>query len=292
MRCTDDRRFIVADYGQLDLRVLAHMTGCEKLIEAICSGTDIHSVTACNMYPHVQLAVQRGDVSLDGGSSASTPLLKDAFRSERRGGKAVNFGIAYGLTATGLARQLNCTMKEGQEMIDSWYRAYPGVQRWQDDVVAEAEREAASTGEEPHVTTLRGRRRQLADLVRKGEPPQRNGRDEQTSGEEPRGPAKEERWRRVVAVRQATNSPIQGGSADIVVEAMLKAHGCEELRGLGFAMVMQVHDELVFEGPSENATAALAVVKDIMERPFLDGSELKVPLVVDARVARTWADGA
>ncbi|CAK0833482.1 unnamed protein product [Prorocentrum cordatum] len=101
----------------------------------------------------------------------------------------------------------------------------------------------------------------------------------------------QERWQRIVAKRQATNSPIQGGSADIVVEAMLKAHGCEELRRLEFAVVMQVHDELVFEGPAENATAALAVVKDIMERPFLDGLELKVPLVVDAKVAKTWAGG-
>jgi len=285
VRCADDRRFIVADYGQLDLRVLAHMTGCGDLIKALCSGTDIHSATAFNMYPHIQQAVQRGEVSLDGGSDGSPPPLKNVFRSERRSGKAVNFGIAYGLTAQGLARQLNCTLDEGQEMIDKWYQAYPGVQRWQDDVVAEAEREAARCGEEPYVTTLRGRRRRLSGLVRNG------GQDQQLSASDAREQARQERWQRIVAKRQATNSPIQGGSADIVVEAMLKAHGCEELRRLEFAMVMQVHDELVFEGPAENATAALAVVKDIMERPFLDGLELKVPLVVDAKVAKTWAGG-
>jgi len=277
VRPAEDRRFIVADYGQLDLRVLAHMTGCKEMIHALSSGVDIHSAAACNMFPHVKQAVDNGEVSLNG--DGDLPLLKDVFGSERRGAKAVNFGIAYGMGPVGLSKNLDCSVEEARGMIDKWYKGNPEVKRWQESVVSEAVRDAVLGGRDlAYVKTLRGR---LRPLCRELLVPQktRNSFDSQLGK------------LRSLTKNQATNAPIQGGSADIVVEAMLKAHHSEELQSLGYSIVLQIHDELIFEGPAENADAALSAVKEIMEDPFIDGSKLSVPLPVDAKVARTWMEG-
>jgi len=291
VKCTDDRRFIVADYGQLDLRVLAHMTGCKRMVQALCSGIDIHSATALNMYPHVQAAVDSGEVCLNGGGGV--PLLKDVFGSERRCAKAVNFGIAYGMTEYGLSKNLDCDKAEALQMIAKWYEAYPEVKDWQENVVLEAIGEAERSGSDlAYVRTIRGRPRPLplAHL----RPQEKRQYSKWTMQDVATRSKKKdlEEWKSSnYARRQATNAPIQGGSADIVIEAMIQAHRSEELRRLGYEMVLQIHDELIFEGPVENAEAALLVVKGIMERPFLDGWELKVPLPVDAKVAATWMEG-
>eukprot|EP00435_Cladocopium_sp_Y103_P068638 s438_g31.t3 len=115
--------FVIADYGQLDLRVLAHTAVCPDLIRALSTGTDLHSHTAAQMYPHLQKAIDAGEISLEGGDER--PSLKDIYPGERRAAKAVNFGIAYGLTAQGLAKQLNCSQEEADVMIKKWNDAYP-----------------------------------------------------------------------------------------------------------------------------------------------------------------------
>jgi len=292
--CPEGMRFIIADYGQLDLRVLAHQTKCSKMIEALRSGVDIHSVAAFNMYAHVreavkreaarlrQEAIERGEMVPEASKcSEGVELVKDLFPTERRFAKTVNFGIAYGLTPVGLAGQLNCPRSKAEEMINSWYEAYPEVKQWKFDTVKEA-----SSQHIPYVVTLGGRRRILKAL---------KCNNSVGKGRRPATMATAQDWKKrqafESACRQATNSPVQGGSADIVVEAMLKADRDERLRTLGYAMVLQVHDELIFEGPAEAAQEALEVVREIMERPFLDGSELLVPLPVDAKVAKNWHEG-
>jgi len=281
IKCVGFRRFIVADYGQLDIRILAHLSKCETMIAGLKSGADFHSQTAVSMYEHVRRAVQQGVVALEKSAEGdcSIPLVKDKFPTERRHAKAVNFGIAYGLTARGLALQLECTREEAQEMIDRWHKAYPEVMVWQRMLVQEAQK-----CDHPFVGTLRGRQRRIDALE--------FYIDE--SGKKD--------WRRIVstpydeklrgrqAQRMAINAPVQGGSADVVVEAMLKAHSSPRLRDLGYSIVLQVHDELVFEGPGEHAEEALAVVRDIMENPFLDDFQLEVPLPVDAQITRTWGE--
>jgi len=279
VRSPPGKLFIISDYGQLDLRILAHMSNCPNMIDALSSDVDIHSSTAFNMYPHVRKAVESGSVVLAGSKDGSgPPAVKDVFATERRHAKAVNFGIAYGLTKRGLATQLGCAEKEAEEMITKWYLAYPEVKTWQFQVNLEATEEEGV----PFVETLRGRRRHLAKLLRQPPAPRasRGGWQRKTS---------DAWWENVSAQRKATNSPVQGGSADVVVEAMLKASVDEELvTKLGYSMILQVHDELIFEGPAENAEAALAAVKRIMEEPFLDDFKLKVPLPVDAKIATSW----
>lgn len=258
--CPPGYRFIVADYGQLDLRVLAHLSECPRMISALSSSVDIHSGTAYYMYEHVRQAVDNGDVALD--DSSDKPTVKDTFSTERRHAKTVNFGIAYGLTARGLSEQMGCTFEEASAMIERWFSAYPEVLDWQQRV-----RQEARTHLSPYVVTLRGRWRRLADLI---------------------GSA---RGKVSAAERQAINSPVQGGSADVVVEAMIKTHNDPVLRELGYNMLLQVHDELIFEGPEEHAQEALERVRNLMEHPFLDDFQLAVPLPVDAKIAKSWHEG-
>lgn len=284
--CVESNRLIVADYGQLDLRVLAHTTGCKAMIAQLWSGIDFHSGTALHMYAHVREAVDRGEVVLEKprDGECCIPLVKDKFPTERRFAKAVNFGIAYGLSAKGLADQLKCEQIEAQDMIDKWYQAYPEVKAWQEEVVRDAVAHPRN-----RVVTLRGRWRSLEDLrhLRVADP-KRGGilRTIKTNSKAAYTDLSLGR----AAQRQAINAPVQGGSADVVIEAMLKAHSSEVLRELGYSMILQVHDELVFEGPAAAAEKALEAVREIMEHPFLDGSELAVPLPVAAVICRSWGE--
>lgn len=270
--------FIISDYGQLDLRVLAHVSNCHKMIEALSSGVDLHSKTAYYMYPQVQEKVDAGKVVLE-EDGTGRPIVKDVFPAERRNAKSVNFGIAYGLTEFGLSEQLNINKAEAADMISKWYEAYPEVKSWKNSVLQEL---ATLHPGIAFVSTLRGRRRQLPGLnfPEAGQKPLRYC---QKSEEQLR----KDRVHRS-ASRKATNTPVQGGSADVVMEAMLKASRDAELEALGFKIVLQIHDELIFEGPEENAEAALRRVQDIMEHPFLDDFQLQVPLPVSIKVAKAW----
>eukprot|EP00933_Yihiella_yeosuensis_P071003 TRINITY_DN79179_c0_g1_i1.p1 TRINITY_DN79179_c0_g1~~TRINITY_DN79179_c0_g1_i1.p1 ORF type:complete len:1175 (+),score=249.68 TRINITY_DN79179_c0_g1_i1:211-3735(+) len=304
IRCEPGKSFVIADYGQLDLRVLAHLSGGGRMVDCLCSGVDLHSGTAFHMYDHIQKAVELGKVSLEGGDGI--PAIKDVYGEERRHAKAVNFGIAYGLTAAGLSNQLQCTKEAAQEMVDKWHGAYPEVKKWQNKVLTKAKeykRLNPGASDPPYVETPRGRRRHLPGL-QASEPGSRysqynsNGkrltwRDRVMNKDAAAASGRagqDARWAHICATRQGINSPVQGGSADIVVEAMLKADQDPRLRDLGYRMILQIHDELIFEGPTENADEALRLVTEIMQNPFLDDTCLLVPLPVDAKVEQNWHD--
>ena len=254
---------VVADYGQLELRLLAHMARCRSMVDAFAAGGDFHSRTAAAMYPHVAAAISSGAVALEegadggGGTSGGPPLVKSAFPGERRRAKVLNFSIAYGKTAVGLARDWGVPLNEARATLEAWFADRPEVRAWQAAVLDAARREGATR-------TLLGRYRDLPDL------------------------ASPELGARRHAERAAINTPIQGGAADVVMAAMLKLARNARLAALGWRMLLQVHDEVVLEGPAESAVEAKALVVADMEAPF--AAPLRVDLIVDAKVVQAWGD--
>ena len=260
---------VVADYGQLELRLLAHMAGCVSMREAFEAGGDFHSRTAMGMYQEIKDAMARGECLLEYGSegydegdpdAVKPALVKDMFASERRKAKVLNFSIAYGKTAHGLAKDFGVTTKEAEETVNLWYSDRPEVRAWQ-------EVQHKNAAEKGKVSTLLGRHRNL---------PEASSTDEARRGH---------------ALRASINTPIQGGAADIAMLAMIQIHRCPRLRELGFKMLMQIHDEVILEGPEEHKDEALALVKHHMEKPFNDHENLcDVDLNVDGDYAKTWFD--
>eukprot|EP00753_Platysulcus_tardus_P016428 PLAT5692.2.p1 GENE.PLAT5692.2~~PLAT5692.2.p1 ORF type:complete len:796 (-),score=413.96 PLAT5692.2:54-2441(-) len=250
---------IVADYGQLELRLLAHMTECRSMIDAFAAGGDFHSRTAMGMYPYIQEAVQAGEVLLewdgDGDSLPPVPLLKDRYASERRKAKVLNFSIAYGKTARGLSADFGVSVEEAKATLERWYADRPEVRSWQQATIENARQ----TG---YTRTLMGRYRPLREI-------------------NDRHPGK-----RGHCERAAINTPIQGGAADVVMKAMLNIHSNERLRAMGWRLLLQIHDEVILEGPQESADEALAMVKYDMEHPFRH--PLLVDMAVDGKWAQTW----
>ena len=258
---------VVADYGQLELRLLAHMARCASMIAAFEAGGDFHSRTALGMYDHVRAAVDSGAVLLewDGGADRRQPpprpLLKDAFSLERRRAKVLNFSIAYGKTAHGLARDWGVSVDEARDTVERWYADRPEVRAWQEEQRARAAREG-------YVCTLLGRRRALPDA---------RARNAAARGH---------------ALRAAINTPIQGSAADVAASAMLRIARDARLAELGWVLLLQVHDEVILEGPRESADEARERVVACMRSPFTGASTqpLLVDLVVDAKHADTWYD--
>jgi DNA polymerase-1 len=251
-------RLIVADYGQLELRLLAHLSDCASMIDAFAAGGDFHSRTAMGMFAHVREAVDGGEVLLEWDEAAGPapkPLLKNVFGTERRKAKVLNFSLAYGKTALGLSKDWNVSLAEAKETLEAWYSDRPEVRRWQRTVLEDARRD--------HVArTILGRYRNLPDIASSNITERRH------------------------AERAAINTPIQGSAADVAMLAMLKLWRNERLQQLGWRMLLQVHDEVILEGPEESAPEALPLVIADMQRPF--GSDLRVALVVDAKVAPSW----
>jgi len=257
----EGKTFIVADYGQLELRVLAHITKCKSMIEAFSSGGCFHSRTAVGMYDYIKDAVASGKVMLEWDYSKgqpTVPLVKDTYASERRKAKTLNFSIAYGKTVHGLAQDWGITKEEAQDTLDAWYRDRPEVKKWQDETQAFARRHA-------YVFTIMGRWRRLQDAKLSG------------------GAAGH-------ALRAAINTPIQGSAADIVMMAMIKLWKSPVLKELGWKLLLQIHDEVILEGPIESKDEAMKEVRSCMERPH-DGNglyPLSVTLDVDAKSADSW----
>lgn len=153
---------IVADYGQLELRLMAHITGCKSMIDAFESGGCFHSRTAVGMYDYIKKAVDDGKVLLEwdyGKGQPTCPLVKDTYASERRKAKTLNFSIAYGKTVHGLAADWGITIDEAQETLEAWYRDRPEVREWQD----RTRERAKAMGS---VRTLMGRYRDLPDAMK------------------------------------------------------------------------------------------------------------------------------
>jgi DNA polymerase-1 len=228
------RLLISADYSQIELRILAHFAEDPSLLEAFRRHEDVHDRTAAETF-----GVPRDEVTSD----------------QRRVAKVLNFGIAYGLSAYGLAQRLDMPPAEAQAIIDRYFSRYAGVKRWLDATVAAAK-------ESGEVRTLWGRRRELPD-VRSRNPGLRQA-----------------------AERMAVNTPIQGTAADIVKVAMLRLDRALASARLASRVLLQVHDELVLEVPEGEAGAAEALVREAME----GAAELRVPLEVEVGKASTWAD--
>jgi DNA polymerase-1 len=226
-------RFVAADYSQIELRILAHVSGEESLIEAFRRGEDIHARTASEVFgvPLEAVAPEQRDIA-----------------------KTTNFSVIYGVTAFGLSRGLDITPKQAQEFLDRFFARHPKVKAYLARTVAEGR-------ERGFVTTLLGRRRYLPEL-RSGNPNLRG------FGE-----------------RMATNAPIQGTAADLVKIAMVRM--ARELRahGLQSRMLLQVHDELLFETPVAEVDRLAALAALVMESAL----SLDVPLKVDVKVGEDWA---
>ena len=225
--------FVAGDYSQIDLRVLAHYSQDKALLEAFRSGQDIHSRTAAEIF-------------------FVSPMLITS--QMRRVAKTINFGIVYGMSSFGLASQLNLSRKEAQTFIDRYFKHYPGVQQFMEDIVGQARKDH-------HVTTLLNRIRLLPDI---------NSTN---------------RTRREFAERTAINTPIQGTAADIIKLAMLKVDKELKKAELKAKMLLQIHDELVFEVPEGEVKKTENLVKDCMESVI----KLDVPLVVNISTGNNLA---
>jgi DNA polymerase I-like protein with 3'-5' exonuclease and polymerase domains len=259
-------KLIVADYGQLELRLLASMTNCTSMIEAFEAGGDFHSRTALGMFKYIQDAVENGDCLLEwdysNGEEPNKPMLKDKYASERRKAKTLNFSIAYGKTAHGLSQDWGVSPKEAEEMLQAWYKSRPEVEDWQKHTKEVAKKYGITR-------TLMGRYRHL--------PHAKDNNSMKSLGH---------------ALRASINTPIQGGAADVAMMAMLKINNSELLKRLGWILLMQVHDEVILEGPEETAEEAFREVLQCMQEPWVLGLEkTKVPLLVDGSYAHTnWYD--
>jgi len=260
----EGNRLIVADYGQLELRLLASMTNCKSMIEAFEAGGDFHSRTALGMFDYIQKKVEDGDCLLEwdySNGEPPKPMLKDEFASERRKAKTLNFSIAYGKTAHGLSKDWGVSTEEAQGMLQAWYDSRPEVEKWQ--------KETKKTVRKIGVTrTLMGRYRQLPEAM---------------SGN-----------KKLVghAERASINTPIQGGAADVAMMAMNLINENELLKKLGWILMLQVHDEVILEGPEETSEEAFEEVIKCMQQPWTFGlSETKVPLLVDGSCEQNnWYD--
>ncbi len=228
-------RLVGADYSQVELRVMAHISGDAGLREAFARGEDIHTTTAAAIY-----GVPQAEVSYE----------------MRRIAKAVNFGLIYGQSAYGLARQLGLSVGEAEAFIARYFERFPGVKAYMERI----QREAAERG---FVETLLHRRRYFPELAPDSSAP----------------PS-----RKQAAQRMAINAPIQGSAADIIKLAMIRMHRALREAGLQARMLLQVHDEIVLEVPSEEIERTTSLVRQVMEGAF----PLSVPLKVDIGVGQNW----
>lgn len=253
---------IVADYGQLELRILAHLANCKSMLHAFKAGGDFHSRTAMNMYPHIREAVEKGQVLLEwhpepGEDKPPVPLLKDAFGSERRKAKMLNFSIAYGKTTVGLSRDWKVSVKEAKQTVERWYSDRKEVSDWQ-------EQRRFDAREFRRVHTLLGRARWFPSV--KNATGSVKGHIE----------------------RAAINTPVQGSAADVAMCAMLEISKNARLKELGWKLLLQVHDEVILEGPEESEKEAMEIVVHCMSNPFDGKNILRVGLSVDAKCAKNW----
>jgi len=220
---------LAADYSQIELRIMAHLSGDEGLLDAFRQGEDIHRATASEVFG--------GEVTAD----------------QRRAAKAINFGLIYGMSAWGLSRQLGIDREEAQAYVDRYFERYPGVKEYMN----KTRKQARDRG---YVETVFGRRLYLPDI--------RAGNAN----------------RRQAAERAAINAPMQGTAADIIKRAMLAMHQWIEGRGDDVRMIMQVHDELIFEVSESASTAVSGEIRRRME----SAAELSIPLDVDIGTGENW----
>jgi DNA polymerase-1 len=229
----DNSVLLSSDYSQIELRVLAHISGDEHLIDAFKHGADIHTSTAMRVF--------------------NIEKPEDVTPNDRRNAKAVNFGVVYGISDFGLSNNLGISRKEAKAYIETYFERYPGIKDYMERVV----REARDKG---YVETLFKRRREIPDI---------NSRNFNVRG---------------FAERTAINSPIQGSAADILKIAMIHLDQALEAGAYKTKMLLQVHDEIVLQVPSDELAAIKELVKETMESAI----ELAVPLEADENEGKTW----
>ena len=231
----DGWRMVAADYSQIELRIMAHLSGDAGLLKAFAEGADVHRATAAEVF---------------GADS-----LEAVTDNQRRSAKAINFGLIYGMSAFGLAKQLGIERGAAQEYVDLYFERYPGVREFMD-------RTRESAREKGYVETLFGRRLYLPEI---------NVRNQA---------------RRAAAERTAINAPMQGTAADIIKRAMLNVDAWLREQQPQVQMLMQVHDELVFEIAPERLDESVAQIRSLMQ----SAAELKVPLLVDVGIGDNWEE--
>ena len=231
-------KLISADYSQIELRLVAHVAEETSMIEAFKEGVDIHAQTAAEVF--------------------GVPL--ESMDSEtRRRAKAINFGIIYGISGFGLARQLSVPQGEARDYIKAYLERFPGIKSYMDDAKQFAR-------DNQFVETLFGRRIHIPQIAEKA-------------------PAM-----RGFAERQAINAPIQGSAADIIKRAMCRLPAALAAEDLDAVMLLQVHDELIFEVPDQQADRAVRVITSVMEQAADPVVSLKVPLIAEAGIAESWSE--
>jgi DNA polymerase-1 len=225
-------QLLAADYSQIELRIMAHLSGDEGLLAAFAQGEDVHRATAAEVF-----GMALGEVTAD----------------QRRSAKAINFGLIYGMSSFGLAKQLGIERGEAQRYVDRYFDRYPGVRRYMDETRERARQRG-------YVTTVFGRRLYLPEI---------NARNAQ---------------RRQYAERSAINAPMQGTAADIIKRAMIGVAAWLAEHRPAARLIMQVHDELVIEVPEGDAPEVGAAVSRIME----SAASLRTPLRVDQGRGANW----
>ena len=227
-------RILAADYSQIELRIMAHLSGDERLLAAFEAGLDIHRATAAEVW-----------------GLAPEQVTGD----QRRSAKAINFGLIYGMSAFGLARQLGIERGDAQAYVDLYFERYPGVRDFMDRTRRQARKDK-------YVETLFGRRLYLTDIDHSNQA------------------------RRAGAERTAINAPMQGTAADIIKRAMLAVDDWIQGDAPPARMIMQVHDELVFEVAEDGTEEAAGKIRAAME----SAAELAVPLLVEVGVGHNWEE--
>ena len=225
---------VAADYSQIELRILAHMSKDPVLVDSFMNNEDIHRRTASEVFG---------------------VAMEDVTKEMRRNAKAVNFGIIYGQTDFGLSKELGISRSEAKAYIENYFVRYSGVKQWIDQAIQEARVTGIST-------TMMGRKRYIKDI---------NSKNFNL---------------RSFAERTAVNTPIQGTAADVMKLAMLQV--AEQLKQHNFAakMLLQVHDELIFEVPPREIAGLIVILRECMEHAV----ELEVPLKIDVNVGFDWYD--
>jgi DNA polymerase-1 len=225
-------KLLAADYSQVELRIMAHLSGDKGLLSAFSSDQDVHKATAADVF---------------------NTTLEKVSQEQRRSAKAINFGLIYGMSAFGLANQLNVSRSDAQRYVNRYFEKYPGVRKYMDETQALAD-------EKGYVETLFGRRLYLPDIHA--------------------GNA----MIRKAAQRTAINAPMQGSAADIIKRAMIDIAHWLALGELNARMLLQVHDELVFETTEED----LELLAEGVKFRMITAASLDVPLVVDVGVGDNW----
>ena len=228
----DGSVFMDCDYSQIELRVLASLSNEKKMIDAFNSGIDIHSATACDVFG----------------------LEKDQVTDEiRRRAKAVNFGIVYGISDFGLAKQTGISRKEASHFIDNYYKTYPNIKKYMEDEVSFCENHG-------YVLTVMNRRRYIKEI-------------------------KDHNYvMREFGKRAAMNAPIQGSAADLMKIAMIRCDRLMKEKGVKSKMILQIHDELLFEVPEDEVEIMKEIIKDGMNNAM----KLNVSLESSLGIARNW----